>query len=220
MAATVFPALDIKPQPAPDVLGQYARLMELQRQLQLQPLQIQEARNQLAIQNQQVRDIQAGQDAFNQWDGKDYTELSKLIIKNGGSLSTANQIALYGLDRQQKLADIILKRGEAGKNQVETLGKNNDIAAGKIDALMSLPDDQLSQGVLDAAQHGHEQGWLDPSHYQGALALAQQSPQQIRQQLPNIQKQYMSESLQAETALKHAEELEATQRGQLEQQMM
>jgi hypothetical protein len=104
MATSTFPALQIQPPQQQDLLGQYARLVQIrnaiqqqQFQQQYQPLQLQQEQQAVAIQQQQVKDIQAGQAAFNAWDGKDYGSLAKLFVQNGGSIGGANQIALPAL---------------------------------------------------------------------------------------------------------------------------
>jgi hypothetical protein len=174
-------------------------------QQQMQPLELQRQQQELALQQQQVQDVQAGQTAYGEWDGKDYGNLAKLIIQHGGSLNAANQVAMYGLNQQKTLSEIVKNEGEAGKAKVDALKTNNDIAAGAVNALLDVPDAQLPQAVLDTAQRGAQQGWMDPQHMQIAQQLAQQSPERIRLALPNIVKSYQSASQQAEDALKLAQ---------------
>ena len=91
-----------------------------------------------------------GQDAYAQWDPTSgYSGLASLIIKHGGSLNAANQVAAAGLAQQERLANTIKAHADAGRAQVEALQQKHDIAAGAIDSLLNLPDDQLQQGLLN-----------------------------------------------------------------------
>ena len=117
MATSTFPALSIAPPQPQDYVGQFAKIVALrnalqtqQFQQQLQPLQLQQEQQAVAIQQQQVKDIQAGQQSFDQWDGKDYGNLAKLFVQNGGSISGANSIAMYGLNQAQKHAQTLKAR--------------------------------------------------------------------------------------------------------------
>jgi hypothetical protein len=205
------------PQPT-DILGQYAKVVALRNALQQQqyeqqmrPLQLQQEQQAVQLQQQQLRDAQAGQAAYGEWDGKDYNDLASLIVKHGGSINAANQAAQFGLNVREKMSTI-------NKNQAETLKTNNDVAAGKVNALTSLPDNQLQQAVLDTANEGIRAGWLDQQHYQTAQQLAQLPPQQLRAVLPTVAKGFMSMSQQADWALKQPELQIKTQEAQQMQQ--
>jgi hypothetical protein len=204
--------LNVQPVQTPDVLGEYGKVVQLrsllqnqQYQQQMQPLQLQEEQQNVAINAQKVKDIQAGTAAWGEWDGKDYNQLGSLIVKHGGSMSEANNARMFGLQAQEKYSTILKNGADAGRAQVETAQKNNDIAAGKIGALSDVPDADLPQRILQTAQEGVQNGWLDPQHAQMAQQLAQQPIAQIRQGLPLIAKSYMSESEQAKSALDAAD---------------
>jgi hypothetical protein len=214
MGSIQVPALQI--QPPNDPLEQLSRLAQLkaylqqtQYQQQMQPLQLEQQRNQLTLQQQQIKDQQAGQAAYSQWDGKDYQDLAKLIIHNGGSVSSAQQVAAFGLTQLEKHSNIIKNEADAGFLKVQTQQKNNDKAAGAFDALNGLSDDQLPQAFGQTLQQGLRDGWIDQQHAQLGQQIAQQPAAQIRAALPFITKSYQAESAQQEAALKQAQAAKA-----------
>ena len=109
MGSIPLPALDIRPPQPFDYLGQLGKvtalkgmLQQQQFQQQMQPLQLQQQQQAVQIQQQQLRDTQAGQDAYGEWDGKDYDKLASLMIKHGSSIAAANQAAAFGLAQREK----------------------------------------------------------------------------------------------------------------------
>jgi hypothetical protein len=217
MGSIPLPALDIRTQPT-DPLEQLGRVQQLrtmaqqqqmqqqqmQYQQQLQPLQLQQEQQNVALSQQKVKDVQAGQAAYNEWDGKDYNDFARLIIKHGGSVGSANEVAMYGLQRQKELTDIAKSQSEADKNNQEVQKNNYDKLAGRITALNDLPDDQIGQGVMSLASDALRDKTMDQAHWQQAQQIANLPPAQIRQTLPNIAKWYQSESQQIENAQKQA----------------
>jgi hypothetical protein len=185
-------------------------MVALRQALQMQPLQLQQAQQAVALQQQQVRDIQAGQAAYGEWDGKDYGELASLMIKNGSSVGAANQVAMYGLTMKQKLADIYKTGTEADRAAVETTQKRYDQIAGAINAVNQQPDSDIAQNALDTSQRLLNDKVIDPQMYQGVQQMAQQvqqgqmTPDQFRQKMGFQAKALTAESEAATNAQKYA----------------
>lgn len=202
-----YPALSIQPPENP--INNVAKLVALktalanqQYQQQVQPLELQAQQVALQEHQQALKDQQAGIQAYQQWDGKDYNDLADLAGKAGGSLNFVTGIRQKGIELRKNLSDALKNEGEAGRAKVQTMMDNNTIAAGKLSAISGLPDEQLSQGLLNTAQEGVQAGWIDPQHLQEAQKLAQQPPDQIRQQLPLVVKSYQTLAQQQDQALK------------------
>ena len=203
MATSTFPALAIQPVQQPNMLDQYARLLQIknaiqqqQFQQQMQPLQLQQQQQAVALQQQQVRDQQAGQDAYAEWDGKDYTDLAKKVIAHGGSLGMAQNVAAFGLARQKDMSEIAKNKGQAGLDQITAAQKRDDTAAGRFDSLNAVSDDQLPQAFQSTLQEGLKNGWIDQQHAQLGAQVSQLPADKIRAALPIIVKGYESESAQ------------------------
>jgi hypothetical protein len=220
-------------QPMPSPLEQYAQVAQLKSlmqeqqlrqqqmayQQQLQPLLLQQQQQAVQENAQKLRDTQAGQQAFAEWDPKDgYDALAAGMIKHGASVASAQQVSQFGLNSLKTHSETIRNNAEAGKAQVETQKANNDQQAGYFDALSAqddkgnylVPDGQLQQSFNQVVQDGLKSGRIDSQHAQLAQQIGQLPPDQIRAALPYITKSYQAESSQQETALKHAQEREAT----------
>jgi hypothetical protein len=216
MATNYFPAAN--PYLAPDPSAIYQRLLQIKAaqqqmayQQQMQPLQLQQQQNVLTEQQQAIKDQQAGQAAWSEWNPKDgYDALAAGMIKHGASVAAAQQVSQFGLNSLKTQSETIKNNADAGKAQVETQKANNDAQAGYFDALNNVPDAQLQQSFNQTIQDGVKSGRIDPQHAQLAQQIGQGTPDQIRQALPYITKSYQAESAQQETALKHAQEREAT----------
>jgi hypothetical protein len=229
MATNVFPALDI-PQPInpTEQMGkamalrsmltqQQMQQQQMAYQQQLQPLELQQRQNELAIQQQQIQDVKAGQDAFAEWDPTTgYDKLAELSVKHGSSIAQAQKIQQFGIDAAQKKAETLKATAGAAKDTAETNQINMKQISGEVNALTdpSVPDDQLASGLMTIANKWQGKG-VDPQHYQMAQQLAQQSPQAIRQALPYIAKSYLSEADQWEVEGKKYTTQEAQQKAQV-----
>jgi hypothetical protein len=211
-------------QPMADPLESYSRIVALrsalqQQQLQqqqltseqqLQPLRMQQQQNVLSEQQQKLQDVRAGQQAYAEWDPADgYDKLAALTIQHGGSVSSAQAISNFGLNMLKTHSEILKNEGDVGKTKVDTLQKNNDIAAGKFDALNGVSDDQLPQAFSDTLTQGLNEGWVDKQHAQLGQSIAALPADQIRSHLPLIVKSYQSESAQQEALLKAAQTRDA-----------
>lgn len=195
------------------------RLLALRNQLQNAPIERQILQQQAQagdLENQQkqqaLKDQQAMTQAMQQWDGKDINSLVPLAAKNGASANAILGLKSKFLEQQQMYSKMAADDATTGAKNLETQKGKNDMIAGRLQTVMQLPDDQLSQGVTQAAQDLVQQGLLDPQHGQTAAQLAQLPPAQIRTSLGTMQKGLMSETQLMENALKTAQTGEATSR--------
>src|SRR5271165_3757148 len=103
MSSIPLPELDLRPMQQTDPIGEYGKalaLKSLMGQQQLQQGQAQLQQGQIAIQQQDLKDRQAVtsamQQAYQNWDGKDYRQLYQqvpnLALKNGASSNAIFQI--------------------------------------------------------------------------------------------------------------------------------
>jgi hypothetical protein len=210
MASIPLPALATNTQ-GPSPLDQYAKLLQIRNAQAQQPLiQGQQQLQQQQIQQGQfaVQDREAGLKAMQQWDAKDPNELPDLIRQNGGSM----QAVLGARDAITKQQQAVAQLNEAQLNVAKT---KNDYLLGKLQAATdpSVPDEQLPQTVMQAANDSVKAGYLDPQHAQGLQQIAQQfqsDPAGLRSHLALFEKSLQSQSEQFAQAQK-AKETEAAQ---------
>lgn len=147
MSSIPLPALDIRPPENP--LDQYAKALSVksmigQGQIQQQELQGEQLRNQLA--QRSIDDENAMTKSMNDWDGKDYSDLPSIVLKNGGSANAVFNLRKQILDQRQAMSKIALDDSTTGKNNLDVAkGKANQIA-GSLESLVDpaqVPDDQL-----------------------------------------------------------------------------
>ena len=196
-----LPALAVNQQ-QPSPIEQYAHIAQLQNLIQGQKTQqlqqqgMQQENQQRAI---QLQDQQAQSAAMKDWDGKDLNELPSLILKHGGSAQAVfgmkNNILTYNTNLQKMT-----------KDQLENESTKNDMIAGHIDSVKSLPPEQQPAAFDAAKQDLVQKGYLDPQH---AQQLQYQGPDQLAQ----AEKLYTAHSAQVSDALKSAQEGEATAKG-------
>lgn len=179
----------------------------------------------ITLENQQrqiaLNDQKAMTSAMHEWDGSNYDSLIPLVVKNGGSANAVIGLKQKLLEQQKTKSDIAAQDATTGSKNLETLSKKNDLIAGQLKNVMGLPDDQLSAGLVSAAQEmASTQGpdgkpLLDPQHVQMAQSIAQSgaSPADIRTQLDFFRKHYMADSAQNDEAAKQAEAFKNTQQG-------
>ena len=196
-------ALQVKqPEPPPDLVGQYGRLLALKQQQQIAPLQQQQAQQsvqegQLDIHAKQVaaRDADAMSAAMQQWDGKSLDDLSPLVLKNGGSSTAVMGLKQKALEIKQTYSKIAADDATTGSKNIETKQKANSMVAGALQSLQQVPDAQLGQALTAKAQDLANQGLLDPQHAQMAAQLAQAGdPAAMRQNLALFEKGYKTDN--------------------------
>lgn len=173
--------------------------------------QLQQGNVELQEKQQQLKDQQAVTTAMQQWDGKDYNQLYPLVLKNGGSGQAVIGLQQKAMEKQKAVAEMAKSDSETGKNQVETLIKKHDIVSGALSTVMQAPDDQLPAALSQTAQQLHQQGLIDPQHFQMATQLAQSGApaEQLRSQIDYFRKSNMAESQLAAEAKTKAEQQKA-----------
>lgn len=207
MSSIPLPALGVKPPEQQNPLDQFARIQQIRGGQQ----QLQQGQIQTQMLQQQQHDQQAMTSAMQQWDGKDMNDLPKLIIKNGGSAQAVFGARKQLLDQQKMYSDIAASDATTGSKNLETLKGKNDLVAGKIGALASMPDEQLPGAIASTAQELAQTAGpdgkplMDPQHAQALQQLSQSGdPNMIRQRLGLLQKTYMGQNAQIESAAKQA----------------
>ncbi len=208
MATIPLPALHINPpQPQADPVEQYGRILALKNQmaeapLRQQALQQQVQSGQLEVQQKQIemKDAQAMNAAMQEWakpqpvsapgtapaasSMPDYDSLIDLAKKNGASFKAIQGLQSHVLDMKQKAATIAKDDAQTGQDNASAMKTKNGMLIDAMTGVASLPDDQIGQGLLTAAQQLAQQGLLDPQHVQMAQQLAQSAdPAAIRKGL-------------------------------------
>jgi len=222
MGSIPLPALDIKTPQQPDLLSKYSQLQQLrasQQQLAMQqqeaPLRMQALQQQTQLgagqvqqQQQQLNDQKAMTAAMQSWDGKDYTQLPALVIKNGGSATAVMGLKKQILDQQTAVATQVKDQGQGALAQVGATLKKNDLITGALAPLVDpkqVPDAQLPQTLLSTVQSLQQQGVLDPQHAAAAQQIAQTGdPNAIRQGIDHFRKTLMAQSQITDDAAKQA----------------
>lgn len=205
-------ALNIKTPEQPDLLQKYSQLMALKNNQQTQALQQQEAPlrlqalqqqtqvGQLQLQQQQqaANDQKAITAAWTKFDGKDPSQLPKLVIDAGGSGQAAQAIAQKLQEQKLQASTIFKNQADAGKTIVETAKQKGDMLAGALTPLTDaaqVPDAQLPQALQNSVQSLVQSGVLDQQHAQAATQLVQSGdPAKIRQGLATFIKTNQAQS--------------------------
>lgn len=222
MGSIPLPALDIKTPQQPDLLDKYSQLLQLknanvQAQMQQQeaPLRIQALQQQTQLgagnlqqQQQALTDQKAMTAAMQNWDGKDYTALPALVLKNGGSSTAVMGLKKSILDQQTAVATQVKDQGQGALAQIGATMKKNDVITGALAPLVDpsqVPDAQLPQTLTSTVQSLVQQGVLDPQHAQAAQQIAQSGdPNLIRQGIDHFRKTLMAQSQITDEAAKRA----------------
>lgn len=222
MGSIPLPALDIKTPQQPDLLQKYGQLQQLRNSalqtqmaqqeapLRLQALQQQTqlGAGQVQLQQQQIKDKQAMTAAMQNWDGKDYTQLPALVIKNGGSAEAVMGLKKQILDQQTAIATQVKDQGQGALAQIEATNKKNDLITGALAPLTDasqVPDAQLPQMLTSTVQSLVQQGALDPQHAAAAQQLLQSGdPTAIRQGIDHFRKTLMAQSQITDDVAKQA----------------
>lgn len=151
-----------------------------------------------------------------------YDDLVPLAIKNGASFQAVQGLQSHVLDMKAKASAIAKDDAQAGTANADAMRTKNGIITDAMNGVMSLPDEQLSQGIYETAQELSQKGIFDPQHAQQALELAHMAatnPALARQQiniqsmslgafskeLENQQKQLSAQTGQVELQQKQAE---------------
>jgi hypothetical protein len=167
-------------QDKPDPLTQFMNMRSQANAQRLQRQQIQAGQQANQEHAGQLQDQQAATSAMRSWDGQNIEELPNLIAKHGGSFQAVQSAKNGLLDYQTKL-------GAMKKIQLENEAQQNDVIAGHIDAVKSLPVEQQPTAFEAAKQDLIQRGYLDPQQAQG---LVYQGPEQ----LDFLEKHYVAHS--------------------------
>lgn len=152
-----------------------------------------------------------------------YDDLVPLAIKNGASWQTVQGVQAHVLEMKAKASTIAKDDAQTGTAKADSIRTNNGIISDAMMGVMNLPDAQLPQGILSAANELSQKGIFDPQHVQQAQQLAQLSqsdPNQARQQL-NIQNMSLGAfSKELEAQQKQVEITKGQLGNQVEQQQL
>jgi hypothetical protein len=142
-----------------DPIQRQASLQDLlNKQTQGQLAQTQNAigQQQLSAAKLQEEDSKAMTRAMRDWDGKDYTQLPSLILKNGGSANAVFAATQHLQDMRAKAATIAKDDAATGASNQETQIKQNDQYRGRLQSIISAPADQ-KQALWDNEITAEEQ---------------------------------------------------------------
>lgn len=208
MGSIPLPALAVKSPQQIDPLEAAGRALSLRDLMQRGQLQ-QQAIQRGGIENEQAQialnDQKSMTAAMHEWDGKDFDSLIPLVQKHGGSAQAVMGLKQNALNLKAKYSEIAAKDAETGEKNLTTLKGQNDMVAGAIKNAMSLPDEQLAQGIVATAQDLADKKLIDPQHLQMAQQIAQSGdPASMRKSLDFFRKSYMANSAQMDEAEKAA----------------
>ena len=104
-----------------------------------------------------------------------YEDLIGLAIKNGASAATVMGLRKNLLDMQSTASTIAKNDAQAGSNDANAMKTKIGLVNDSLSSVLSLPDNQLAQGIMAASNDLSQKGLLDPQHVQIAQALVQQA---------------------------------------------
>jgi hypothetical protein len=215
MSSIPLPALDVRP--PEDPLSQYAKALSVQSMIgqqktqQLQQTGMQQENQQ---REQSLNDQKAMTNAMQEWDGKSYNDLAPLVVKHGGSAQAVIGLKGKVLEQQEKYSKIAEQDATTGSKNIETLGKQNDMLLGHIDAVIgkdekgtpNVADEDLVSRVnleKNTALHG---GYLDKDHAAAIDKIIETgNPDQIRGALKIFEKSLQGQKEQFDQAQKVGE---------------
>jgi hypothetical protein len=211
MPIVTGPSGNITPVQVPNMVGDYAQLMQLRNAMQNAPiqnqiLQQQAQAGQMDVQQKQIqlKDQQAMSAAMQQWGQPkpahaggstqgapsapstmpNYDDLVELAKKNGASFNAIKGLQTSILDMRAKAATIAKDDAQTGASNATAMKTKNGMIVAAMTGVMNLPDEQIAPGLLSVAQELAGKGLLDPQHIQMAQQLAQSgNPASMRQQL-------------------------------------
>lgn len=207
MGSIPLVALGVRPQQFEDPIANQQRLTSLQalgqqtqQQAALAPGQLQQQGQQLqlgqqAIQQGQfaVQDREAGMKAMQQWDGHDPNQIPDLIQKNGGSLNAVLGAKKSVIESQQAVMGLNTAQLAQSKAKHDYLLGSLQAATDK-----SVPDEQLPQSIMNAAQKAIQDGYMAPDEAQQLQQIVQQfpNPADLRSHLALYEKGLQSQTEQ------------------------
>src|SRR5437868_4654372 len=195
-----LPALAIRPPQQPDLLGEVAKMRQIQgmgqeQQLRGQQIQAGQLENEQRV--QQIRDQKATTQAMMSWDpSTGYTALAHSVLQNGGSGAAATAIQQHGLEVRKTASEIAKNDEETGSKHLENLAKRHDMLLGSLNAVMDGPDEGLGQRLAAATQQAQQDQLIDPQHAQQITQFAQLPPNQLRPALTALEKGLLGEKEQ------------------------
>ena len=155
-------------QPSP--LDQYSKAVQLksllqnqQFQQQQQPLELQKSQIQVQQAQQAQADQSATTKALQQWDGKDYTQLPSLVLKNGGSANAVFGATQHIVDLRTKASEMAKNDAATGASNTENQIKQADQRRGTIQSIIQQTDPSTKQAAWDQEITKEEQaGTIQP----------------------------------------------------------
>lgn len=177
---------EIAQAPANSML-EYARAAQLRQATAMEQQQTQQAATQNQMMQQQLADNRAMTAAMQSWDGQNMNQLPELMRQHGISAQGYLNAQQGILARQTQLAQL-------DKDQLANMTQHHNVALGEIDAAESLPDEQLSQGVINSIQKLQSEGHLSPQEASNVIQHANSMPpDQLRPWLDIYRKGLMGE---------------------------
>lgn len=168
-------------------------------QMQLQQQAIQTGQQEQQLRQIQIQDAQAGQKALQDWDGSDPDALPDLIRKNGGSFNAV-------MSARQGILGMKTAAQKLQTDQLDNLGKTNDIIAGHLESVKGATD---KQSAFDGAISDLEQrGLIKPGQ------ISHQYPGD--DQLNLLEKQFMTQKTITDQELAQRKQATEEQSKQLE----
>jgi hypothetical protein len=136
MSNIPLPALSIQPPQQPDLLGQVAKVRQIQAMGQKVRQTMQS--NALDIQQQErdARDSQAMTAAMQEWDGKNPDELPGLLIKNKASAKAVFGMKSSILEQKKTYAQIAKDDAETGRIRCRRSGKSTTCSPGRCETCL------------------------------------------------------------------------------------
>lgn len=110
---------------------------------------------QLQQQQQAANDQKALTAAMQQWDGKNYSDLTPLILKSGGSANAVTTL-------QQHIADLRNKAATTSKDEVENSIKANDQYRGRVQSVIDAPIDKKQELWDQEVTKEEQSGQIQP----------------------------------------------------------
>lgn len=211
MAGIPLPALNVRPPEQPDILGQYAKAVQLKSLLQAAPLQQQALQQQvqsgqlgLEQQQMQMRSQQAVMKAYMDAEGN-WDKIPKLAAQYGAMPGDVSKLQATAMDVRSKTLDLITKQGDKAL-------RDADLMQGAHDAIANAPAEQkpqLYQQQLVSLQNAGVDVSQVPPQYPGdqAFSVLGIGLRGHKQQLEDLAKQAGIRKTEAEA---QKAEMEAT----------
>jgi len=133
------------------------------------------------------QDAKAGQQAMQQWDGKDFNGYVDLLRKNGASAQTVLGVQSHIIDMHAKNSQAIKADADAAKTQFDTENEKNQHLAAIVGNVLKADPSEQAQKLEEGKQTAIKNGWLDPQHAQD---ITYHSPEQLQ----GVQKMLMGQT--------------------------